>query len=235
VDKTEKEKRISIINDEIQFLVKKKLSVEFGGNQIYCDDISRNEYNEDERLVIIENIIDSLKEQRANLISNVDTWSYTIMGNKRAEIFWWEFFQILLEHLTDEERAKHPVGLPRSLIKGLINSNYEELVQYTNRQNSRLTFQVLGVLLMEYGAKMTEGVRMLILKHSDWNYERAQLINAQDISDRRNFLFDYREKVKNYHGGFKVDVPIELLTDIMENNGENTIIDRQSIDFQIKF
>lgn len=140
---------------------------------------------------------------------------------------------MLLHYLEGEERDKYPFDLPDILVTELIERSYNELIDFVARKKSRLAYQVLGVLLMKYGGKITENVKTLILKYYKWEDEKDQLTNKNDINERKNYLFDFREKVKNYKDGVKAIVPIELLTEIMDQNKDNSFIDRVSLDYKI--
>ena len=85
---------------------------------------------------------------------------------------------------------------------------------------------------MKYGAKMTENVRTLILEYSKWEDEKDQLTKKRDISERKKYLVDFREKAKNYKDGEKITIPIERLTEIMEKSKVTTFVDNYSIHYK---
>jgi len=95
------------------------------------------------------------------------TWSYTIMGNSEATRYWFVFSDYIWSYLTDTE-IKTLRSIPDKRLKSIIEEHYEGLVRLAIKQKSRLANQVLGVFLMEFGAKMTNALRELILIHSRW-------------------------------------------------------------------
>jgi len=145
---------------------------------------------------------------------DVDTWSYTIMGNKEAERYWDDYMTLMHNRITDQEYKKlfpeHPLGdikFPDAFARELIDRCYNDLVNLACKQKSRLAYQVLGIFLMQFGGRMTQDVRRLILKNSEWKDERDQLITKQGKIERKKYLFDFREKVKNYKEGINTKIP----------------------------
>lgn len=144
------------------------------------------------------------------------TWSYTIMGNEKAWEFWDRFFDLCHDHLTDEEVYKYPENLPNEILCILVERCYKELIGLAFLQKSRLSFQVLGYFLMSYGAKMTEDVKKLILKNSQWKDDRTFLKDKKDRLERKKYLFDFRKKILNYKSGTKVKIPVESVTQVCD-------------------
>ena len=96
---------------------------------------------------------------------------------------------------------------------------------------------VLGCFLMLNKGKITEELRQTILKYSDWEYERDQLKNKKDRKERKRFLNDFCEKIKNYDGTKVVKVPFYTVTRVINEKkakGNTTPIWRQNIDYSIK-
>ena len=189
-------------------------------------------------LKLNERNISSLKEQIDDLKSDVDTWAYTITGNIKAEVFFWAFLKIIYNFLTKKEVERYDginEFIPYELHREIINNRcYEDLVEFASRQDSRLAFMVLGVVIMKYGAKMTEELRELILKYSDWSFERDQLENKRDRQERKKFLLDFREKIKDYQDGVETMVPVVPLTSLLEDKlKDDSLIDRRPIDYKI--
>ena len=167
---------------------------------------------------------------------DVEVWSYTIMGNRQAWCFWDDFFSILLSHLTSQEDVAYPVKLSDEIIRILIDRGYDQLLSFASRSNSHLAFQVLGVLLMQYGARMTEEMRGLILSNSKWENESYQLQIFEDNLERKKYLLDFREKVFSYKPPNKVKVPLERFTDVFNTRKRSAriaFVDKRPIDFKI--
>ncbi len=174
--------------------------------------------------------IDNLKEKIAEIELDVDTWAYTIMGNKEAKKYWYKYMTLRFEQIMDLEHQEffpEPYAgnykLPDEFNQTLIDRCYDKLLDLASKQDSRLVYQVLGVFLMKFGAKMTEKVKELILKNSEWEDDQEQLKNDQDRKERKKYLFDFAEKVKNYKEGQNINVPW----------GEFSSIDRNPIDYRI--
>ncbi|GAH03881.1 unnamed protein product [marine sediment metagenome] len=90
---------------------------------------------------------------------------------------------------------------------------------------------------MYYKGKMTEELSQTILKYSDWEYEKDQLKHKKDRKERKRFLDDFCEKVRNYGGTKVVKVPFYSVTSIISKKrekGDNTPVWRQNIDYSIK-
>ena len=212
-------------------LVKKRevLDARCGQLQCYkseCDDCETNS-----SLRHIEVAIDNLKVEISEIEMDVDTWAYTIMGNKEAETTWDHYMSLLQSQITVEEYEKlypeHFLGdfrFPDIFAKELIDRCYNKLVGLASKRKSRLAYQVLGVFLMKFGGRMTQDVRRLILKNSKWEHEKDQLINEQDKIEREKYLCDFREKVKNYKEGIKAKIPW----------GSFSSNERKSIDYLLK-
>ena len=138
------------------------------------------------------------------------TWSYTIMGCSQAFYYWSYFFDIL----EDEEEVLEK--FPDSKVKDLIEEKYERLVSFAIELKSRLAFQVLGVLLMNYGAKLTNALRKLILIYSRWEDEKDQLFDEKDRLERFYYLSEFRKTIKSYKGGIPTKIPWEWPSQIIE-------------------
>lgn len=93
------------------------------------------------------------------------TWFYTIMGCSEASTYWFCYSDYIWSNLTDNE-IKTFKSIPEERIGSLIEAHYDTLVKLAIEKKSRLAYQVLGVFLMDFGAKMTNAVRELILIHS---------------------------------------------------------------------
>lgn len=161
---------------------------------------------------------------------DVETWSYCIMGNTKAERLRYEFIELENEYLTSEEDKLYPDEIPYSMHKILIERAYDKLVAHAYSKKSRLAFMVLGVFLMLNQGKMTEDLKQVILKYSDWKYEKDQLKNKTDRSNRKKYLADFRKKIKNYDETERLVVPY-----VSRTRREGFIdIKKQNINYSIK-
>ncbi|MFX0022513.1 MAG: hypothetical protein ACFE9S_09295 [Candidatus Hermodarchaeota archaeon] len=168
-----------------------------------------------------------------------DTWSYSILGCDEAMDYFYEYTKMIRKALTQDESEKYPGGkIPYDFKKTLIERSYERLLNYAYKQKSRLAFIVLGENIMTYRAKMTEDLRNLILKYSDWKYEKDQLENEEDRLERKHFLDDFREKIKNYDGSKPVKIPLYTVTRVINERKEKGLdtknIWRKNLDYSIK-
>lgn len=139
------------------------------------------------------------------------------MGNEKAGELWNSFYDIILAHATDEENLKFPNSFPEELYAELINARcFDKLVEFTFNHSSRLAFQVLGWVILNNGAKMPEDIKRLILANSEWEDERDQIEDEEDKAERKRWLLDFQEKVRNYVEGTPVKVPHETRRDVYE-------------------
>ena len=175
----------------------------------------------------------TLKEKQ----KEIRTWSYSIEGNDEASALSSDFTDIKIDHCTPEEDKKYPRSVPESMHEVLIERAYDQLIAHAYKKKSRLAFMVLGCYLMLYKSKITEGLRQTILKYSDWEYDKDQLKDERDREERKKFLDDFRDKIKNYDGTKVVKVPFFSITRIINEKrkkGDTNPIWRQNIDYAIK-
>lgn len=189
----------------------------------------------DLQLLLNEEKIVNLENKIINFKLDAETWSYSIMGNKKAGILYWGFFDIIIDNMTSEEQKEGNDS--RDLYRKIINNRcFEGLLEFASRQNSRLAYQVLGVLLMRYGANMPENIRELILSHSRWEDEEYQLKITSDKRNRFKFLHEFREKIRHYREGEISEASIVYLSELIEKkiiSGDNSIIDKQPLDYSV--
>ncbi|NVM19729.1 MAG: hypothetical protein HWN80_18655, partial [Candidatus Lokiarchaeota archaeon] len=72
--------------------------------------------------------------------------------------------------------------------------------------------------------------------YSDWWYEKDQIKNEKDREERKKYLDDFRDKIKNYDGTKVVKVPfysINQVADKKRERGDTTPIWRQNIDYSM--
>ncbi|MBY9015639.1 MAG: hypothetical protein KGD68_08115, partial [Candidatus Lokiarchaeota archaeon] len=165
-----------------------------------------------------------------------ETWSYSILGSDEASNLNSDFLDIKIDHLTPEESKKYPISIPENMHGILIERAYDQLIAHAYAKRSRLAFMVLGCFLMRYRIKITEELKQVILKYSDWEYEKDQLKNEIDREERKKFLKDFNEKIKNYDGTKVVKVPFYSVTRVINEKretGDVTPIWRQNIDYSI--
>ena len=172
--------------------------------------------------------ITPLSKEEYRKLRKVKTWSYSIMGNNKASSFYNDFIEIKYNFITNEESKKYPKEIPMSLHATLIERCYEQLVLHAYNKKSRLAFMVLGCFLMAHKGKITEDLKRVILKYSDWGCKKDQLKNRQDRKERKKFLLDFREKIKNYDGTKEVKLLYQ-----QKNNGDIQPIWHQNIDYSI--
>ena len=177
--------------------------------------------------------VKTLKNKR----EKIETWSYSIEGNDEAWSLTSDFIDIKLDHLTPEENKKYPRNVPESMDKVLIERAYDRLVAYAYEKRSRLAFMILGEFFMLHKIKITEELRHIILKYSDWEYEKNQLKKKKDRKERKEFLDDFRDKIKKYDGTKVVKLPFYTVTRVIDENkakGDKSPIWRQNIDYSIR-
>ncbi|MFX1458876.1 MAG: hypothetical protein ACFFBT_05355 [Promethearchaeota archaeon] len=152
-----------------------------------------------------------------------ETWSYCIMGNSEADMFEFEFIEIMNDHLTPEEIKIYSKDIPDSMDKILIERAYEKLIIHAYSKNSRLAFLVLGQFLMSFQGKMDVDLKKVILECSDWKYEKHQLENEDDRKDRKRYLADFQEKIKEYNGTQRISLSFEPWEKILKKNIDYSI------------
>jgi len=164
------------------------------------------------------------------------------MGSDEASKYWVTYSDFLFSFLTVEEMQS--VSTSSGRLRIIIETHYEDLVIITIDQKSRLAFQVLGVYLMDHGAKMSSALRELILIYSSWENERDQLFDERDKAERYHYLSEFREKIRNYKEGIKTTVSWETNNQIVHKLQEEGVInsdypfimapERRAIDYNIK-
>lgn len=171
------------------------------------------------------------------------TWSYTIMGSSIASTYWFQFSGLIDSSLTEVEKETL-YDIPKERWAFLIYERYEDLVRLAINQRSRLAYQVLGVFLMKFGVKMTNALKELILIHSRWEDEKAQLLDENDRAERFFYLSEFRKKIESYKEGVETVVTWETQNQVVEKFRKKGFIDtkypllvapnKASIDYQIK-
>lgn len=171
------------------------------------------------------------------------TWSYTIMGCSMASTYWFQFSELVDSYLTEDERKTFRY-VPEERWRNLINERYEELVDIAISRRSMLAYQVLGVFLMKFGAKMTNCLKELILVYSRWEDEENQLFNEKDRAERFFYLSEFRKKIESYKEGVETIISWETQNQVVEKMRRQGLIDtnypliiapdRTSIKYNIK-
>jgi len=167
------------------------------------------------------------------------TWGIHRKIGKAIEknVFEIEYGKIIRKSLPSKIYEDYPNGLPNEIYQDQVEKHYEELIKFADNQKSRLAYMILGVIIMANGGKMTEALKEKILKYSDWKYEENQLINEQDIIERKNHLMEFRDKIKNYDGTKQVKTPIYTVTRVInekKTKGKDiTHIKKKNIDYSI--
>ncbi len=171
------------------------------------------------------------------------TWSYTIMGCSMASTYWFQFSELVDSSLNEVERKEFRY-IPEKRWRTLINERYEDLVDIAISHRSMLAYQVLGVFLMKFGARMTNCLKELILIHSRWEYEENQLFNEKDRAERFYYLSEFRTKIESYQEGVETIITWETQNQVVEKMRNQGLIDtnyplivapnKTSIDYIIK-
>ncbi|MFX0037672.1 MAG: hypothetical protein ACFE9I_18785 [Candidatus Hermodarchaeota archaeon] len=143
------------------------------------------------------------------------TWSYAIMGSSEAFKLFHKFNEIIRVSLPLETYEAYPNGIPDTIYQNQIENHYEELISFADNQNSRLAYIILGVVLMSHRGKMTNELKKVILKYSDWKYEKNQLKSRRDKIERKRHLMEFRNKIKSYTGISQVKIPLYSLTRVI--------------------
>ncbi len=65
---------------------------------------------------------------------------------------------------------------------------------------------------------MPEDIRDLILAHSKWEDEEDQIDNEEGRVQRRKWLLDFQERIRNYVEGIPVKVPHETRSDVIKKH-----------------
>ncbi|MFW9939458.1 MAG: hypothetical protein ACFFFT_00360 [Candidatus Thorarchaeota archaeon] len=230
-----KEKRLCDLDSRIQSLLQEKSQVD--QSCVKCDhrDLCHECFIY-KKLKSIKYEIRALKQEIFELEYDVDTWAYTITGNREAQRISNELTNIVLGYATSGEKQRYPDGYPDKFWRKLLERSFDEIVKWVINQNSRLAFQILGEEIMFLGARMPEEIRELILLHSEWEDEQGQLDNKKDQDERKYYLLDFREKIKNYKEGMSINIPRKTKREIFEKHVKNKkgfiIIDRKSIDYR---
>lgn len=220
------------MREEIQGYLRKKEEL-----QRVCEGCDRKDNctncSESNLIKLLEADINRAKRKISKIRWDVDTWSYTILGNKRAREIDDDIVLIMVDYITMEEVRKYNYEYPDDLRKEFFERAFDEIVSYVLEQNSRLAFQVLGWHILYHGAKMPEEIRELILLHSKWEDEQEQLNDAQDWVERKHWLLDFYENVKNYEEGIPIKIQLVTKSDIFKGQQPDkdgfVIIDREPI------
>ncbi len=153
----------------------------------------------------------------------MSTWSYTIMGNSEAYKFWAKYSEFIWSFVDISEIATSR-GVSDERLQCIIREGYEDLVGLAIKQKSRLANQVLGVYLMDHGAKMTNALKELILLNSRWEEERDQLFSETDRAERFHYLSEFCEKIRYYVSGVKTKISWETGNQVVERLREEGLI-----------
>lgn len=203
-----------------------------------CDHKEKCKYCSDLTLLRLNEVdINYTKRVIFELEYDVDTWAYTITGNKEARRLSYELTSIMMDYATPEEKERYSDDYPDELWREFLERGFDEIVEWIISQSSRLLYQLLGEEIMYYGAKMSEDIRELILLHSEWEDEQDQLEDEQDQAERKYYLLDFREKIKNYKEGVSINIPRKTKHEIFEKHTRDKngliIIDRKPIDYRV--
>ncbi|KKM72149.1 hypothetical protein LCGC14_1423420 [marine sediment metagenome] len=199
---------------------------------IYIDDQGKKLMGIRSGKPFVEFLKDDLDEKK-----NKETWSYAILGGDESFQLLFEYEKIIRKSLPPKIYKDYPDGIPIEIYQSQIEKHYEELIKFADNQKSRLAYMIMGVVIMVNCGKMTEALKEKILKYSEWELEENQLINEQDLIERKNHLMAFREKIKNYDGTKQVKTPLYTVTRLINEKkakGEDiTQIMKKNIDYSI--
>lgn len=169
----------------------------------------------------------------------MDTFSYAIMGNDEAFVLYHKYSKAIIKSRSKELMEQYPdSNIPNKVKQELIEENYEELIKLAEKQKSRLAYMVLGTYIMARGAKLTDELKKIILKYSDWNYEKHQIENEEDRKERKKHLEDFWLKIKNYDGSEEVKIPLYTVTRVINERKAKGLdtknIWKKNLDYSIK-
>lgn len=232
IEKRKKREKLIQLHGEIQGYLRKKEELQRACAE--CDRTSNcSNCSESKLIKLLEADINYTKRKINKIEWDVNTWSYTILGNKKARDIDDDIVLISIKYITKQEMKKYNYEYPEDLRREFFERAFDEIVSYVLEQDSRLAFQVLGWNILYYGAKMPEEIRELILLHSEWEDEQEQLRDARDLVERRHWLSDFYERVKNYKEGFPIKIHHILKEDVYERQQSDRngfiIIDREPI------
>jgi len=147
-----------------------------------------------------------------NLVRN-NHYSYKIMDNDLAWDYYIEFYHIILSYLTPEEDKNIGDKIPTEVLSKLVDRAYSDLLEWARRKRSRLAYLVLALHIMGWGVNMDAELKRRALEYSKWRYERRQLKEKKDRTERRKILLDLRAKLLTFKNGQKIDFPSRKYTD----------------------
>lgn len=173
---------------------------------------------------------------QSDLDFDVETWSYTIKGNKAADDYFFEINQIIRNVATPEEkqeqflysRSSRNYSLSEDVRKEnnekrlemeveLINRAYNALIDFAERKNSRLAFFMIAIRFMVYRMEIPPDLKEKVLDYADFEkYEASQFSSTKFIDARKKYLDDFKQRVQNHQKGMKTLVPFESLDEVYE-------------------
>jgi hypothetical protein len=194
---------------------------------------------------------------QSDLDFDVETWSYTIKGNKTANDYLFEIKEIIRSFATPEERQQkfkygrsaRNYSLSEDIRKEnnekrldmeveLTNRAYPALIDFATRKNSRLAFFMIAVDLMVYRMEIPPDLKEKVLDYADFEkYEAFQFSSPKFIDARKKYLDDFKQRVRSHQKGMKTLVPWESLDDVYEKTPPDEHGDRivalSDIDYSI--
>lgn len=232
INRRVKGEKLKILNNKTRYHIKQKGIIKETcsrcGHQDSCDYCSSLKL-----LNLLDSHINYIKREINELEWDVDTWSYTILGNKKATEIDDEIVFIIGKYITKDEKEQYNYEYPENLERLFFERAFDEIVWYILQQNSRIAYQVLGWNILFYGAKMPEEIRELILLNSKWEDEQEHLEDDDDWVERRHWLSDFYEKIESYKEGNPVKVKLVTKNEIFKKASPDrdgfVIIDREPI------
>lgn len=139
-----------------------------------------------------------------------ETWCYEIMGNEDADYIFYSYSRFLTVHFTDKQWEQYQEecrDFPKKRDKirhryeqVILEGCYDNFLDYVEKKQSRLAYQVLGVYLMNNGHFLSNNLKEIILKNARWKDDEEYLKNEYDKQERKKVLEIFRDAIQNYDG-----------------------------------
>ena len=150
-----------------------------------------------------DSFIEEIKEEEEDVLP------ISILYNKKSWKYEEEISSIIIQNVNTDHSFHEIEKKYGSFQRFIINNKcYPQLVSYIRKQNDRLSFQVLGAVLMVNGARITNELKEQILENSRWEDEQHLYKDKKIRELRKKYLRDFRENIKNYKEGNPVDFDI---------------------------
>ncbi len=118
-------------------------------------------------------------------------WSCTVCGGDEPMDYLDEMEDII-GLPTFNEDTDEPIKYTLKQQQDAVNKNINKLVKCADKKRSEIAFQMLGVVIITNGAKMTASLRDMIIasiKCDEWAYESAE---------RKAYMNSFKRQVQRY-------------------------------------